>query len=694
MQGSAMKVSLTIDGKPCQVDENTSILEAARQAGIAIPTLCHHPALSGWGGCRLCLVEVDGAPRLVASCVTPVRNGMNVVTRNDRILESRRTLVEFLFAERNHNCMICPRSGDCELQQLAYALGMDHLSVPFSFQAFPTDLTSGALGMDHNRCVLCGRCVRACSEIAGADALGFHHRGPDTMVGLDCMDSRETSSCLECGVCLQVCPTGAIYNRYRTHAAVKGHRAETRVSNSVCPLCGLLCPTRLRFQNGRLTAVEGRPAFSDHRPDRGQLCRRGRFDLFKDPGLRLTRALQRMADGGWLAVGWDQAIEAAIAGLGGIRRRHGAQAIFGWTSSMASNEELLLFREMMARTWSAGRIDALDGDDLRTMAAVLNGAGSSCREFPWQRIPEADMVLLAGADVQASQPMLISLLRQLQKEKGTVLAVVGAQTFPTPLVSLHLAPSRDRLVRVVEALAATVKGSLQEAAVRNRDGGLPSDNPDLQKPLCEAGLDARQTAMGLSIAQAYAAARRPLIIAGAGCGGSQGRPALEALGAMAQLKQTEADLLDLLFLKSAGNSSGAWRMGAAADRGDPGMPFKGGVIRLSGEAAEAETVMARLDALDYLVVLTPCANEKVQARAHLLIPIPIWLEADGSYLSLDGSQWVYREASLAPPDGVRPLWRTLGRINQLAAAAPAAVTWEEIRKKVRVLLDRTGSKEA
>lgn len=693
MQGSAIQVSLTIDGKPCQVEENTTLLEAARQAGIAIPTLCHHPALSGWGGCRLCVVEVDGAPRLVASCVTPVRSGMNVVTRNDRILESRRTLVEFLFAERNHNCMICPRSGDCELQQLAYDLGMDHLSVPFSFQAFPTDLTSDAMGMDHNRCVLCGRCVRACGEIAGADALGFHHRGPNTMVGLDCMDSRETSSCLGCGVCLQVCPTGAIYNRYRTHAAVKGHRAGTRVCDSVCPLCGLLCPTRLRFQDGGLTAVEGRLGSPDHRPDRGQLCRRGRFNLFKDSGLRLTRPLERMADGGWRTVSWDQAFEAVIAGLGGLRRRHGAQAIFGLTSSMASNEELLLFKETMARTWSAGRIDALDGDDLRAIAAVLGAAGSSCREFPWQRIPEADMVLLAGADVQASQPLLIPLLRRLQKEKGAVLAAIGPRTCPEPLVSLHLASSRDRLPQVVEALGAVVKRRLQKTDAHHRDGGLPSGSPDLQKPLREAGLDAPQAAMGLSIAQAYAAARRPLIIACAGLDRSRGRPVLEALRAMAQLKQTGADRLDLLFLKSAGNSSGAWRMGAAADPGDPGTPLKGGVLRLSGEAAEAETVLARLDALDYLVVLTPYANGKVRDRAHLLIPIPTWLEADGSYLSLDGSQWAYRKASLAPPGKVWPLWRTLGRISQLAAGAPAAVTWEEIRKKVRVLLDEAGSKE-
>ena len=137
MDKKASKVNLKIDGKEVLVEEGSTILEAARQNGITIPTLCHHPALSAWGGCRICVVEVDGSPKLVASCVTTVREGMEVVTTNDQIIESRRTILEFLFAERNHNCMFCPQSGDCELQDLAYELQMDHLTVSFSFDKFP-----------------------------------------------------------------------------------------------------------------------------------------------------------------------------------------------------------------------------------------------------------------------------------------------------------------------------------------------------------------------------------------------------------------------------------------------------------------------------------------------------------------------------------------------------------------------------
>ena len=154
MEANQKTVNIVMDGKDLKVPEGITVLEAAQRNGIPIPTLCYHPALSNWGGCRMCVVEIDNAPRLAASCVTPVRDGMEVVTTNERIVESRRTILEFLFAERNHNCMFCPQSGDCELQKLAYELGMDHLTVSFSFNKFPTDVTSNDMVIDHNRCII------------------------------------------------------------------------------------------------------------------------------------------------------------------------------------------------------------------------------------------------------------------------------------------------------------------------------------------------------------------------------------------------------------------------------------------------------------------------------------------------------------------------------------------------------------
>ncbi|MBU2549484.1 MAG: (2Fe-2S)-binding protein, partial [Proteobacteria bacterium] len=251
------QVSLKIDGREVVVPEGTSILEAARENGFHIPTLCHHPDLSPYGGCRLCVVEVDGAPRLVASCVTPVRNGMDVVVKNERIVEARRTILEFLFAERNHYCMICAQSGDCELQALAYEYQVDHLTVPVLGDEFPVDTTHEDLVIDHNRCVLCGRCIRACQELAGNAVLGFQNRGGRTMVCVDLNGQLGESSCVSCGLCVQLCPTGAIFNRHRTHYAVKGKAKDWQTVESVCPECGLLCPATYVLKGNNLIKVEG-----------------------------------------------------------------------------------------------------------------------------------------------------------------------------------------------------------------------------------------------------------------------------------------------------------------------------------------------------------------------------------------------------------------------------------------------------
>jgi formate dehydrogenase major subunit len=291
------KINFSIDGKEIFVDEGTTILEAAQQHGIHIPTLCHHNALSNYGGCRMCIVEVDGSPKLAASCVTPVRKGIQVVTSNDYILECRRTILEYVFAERNHNCMFCPQSGDCELQKLAYELQMDHLTVSFSFNKFPTDVTSAYMAIDHNRCILCGRCVRACKEIAGASVLNFQNRGPKSLIGMDLSETREASTCYGCGICVQVCPTGAMVNRYRGHYAVKGHSKDWQQVESVCSRCGLLCPTITYVKDNNLLKIEGKLTGANGRPDRGQLCYKGRFEALKNKRKRLESPMVRDGKG-------------------------------------------------------------------------------------------------------------------------------------------------------------------------------------------------------------------------------------------------------------------------------------------------------------------------------------------------------------------------------------------------------------
>ena len=210
-------ITLTLNDELITAREGQTVLAVAREHGIDIPTLCYLEGLEEMGGCRLCMVEVHGCPRPVPACLTSVQQGMTVTTHSDTIVEYRRMIVELLLAERNHTCAVCVQNGSCELQTLAAHLGVDHVRFDYLHQLLPMDTSRERFALDHNRCVLCLRCVRTCDAVEGAHTWDVRGRGVTSRIVAD-LDRPwgESVSCTDCGKCVQLCPTGALFRKGAT----------------------------------------------------------------------------------------------------------------------------------------------------------------------------------------------------------------------------------------------------------------------------------------------------------------------------------------------------------------------------------------------------------------------------------------------------------------------------------------------
>lgn len=265
------KIKIKVNGNEVEVSPGKTVLQVLKDLGVHVPVLCHYEPLMPQGSCRICVVEDRGV--LKTACTTPVEPNMDIKTDTPNVVNSRKLVLQLLFSERNHYCMYCEVTGECELQDLGYEFGIDHFEFPTYERKFPVDNTHDFIMIDHNRCVLCRRCVRACSEVAGHFVLGEMERGIDTMIIADMNLPLGNSSCVSCGLCAQVCPTGAIIDKRSSYL---GREVQSDIIYSNCDLCAVGCGIEIYKKKGANFIIK---IHGDWNSDvsGGVLCKLGRY---------------------------------------------------------------------------------------------------------------------------------------------------------------------------------------------------------------------------------------------------------------------------------------------------------------------------------------------------------------------------------------------------------------------------------
>lgn len=344
------KVTLTIDGRRVTVPAGSTILEAARAAGVFIPTLCHDPELSLWGGCRLCVVEVPGMRNLPASCVTPAAEGMVVYTASPAVIEARRTILELLLANHPMDCLTCGRNGDCRLQDYAYMYGVRQAGFAGERHQYPLEEDNPFIVRDLNKCILCGKCVRACAEIQGNYVVDFAYRGFSTKITPAMDTTLAGSNCVFCGNCVAVCPVGALQEK---HLRAVARTWEVKKVRTVCPYCGTGCTIELNVKDNRVVGVTS----TDGEVNGRALCAKGRFGYgFIHHPERLTRPLIKK-NGVFEEATWEEAVSLVAEKLAAVKREYGSGAVGVLASARCTNEENYLLSKFARAVLGTNNID-------------------------------------------------------------------------------------------------------------------------------------------------------------------------------------------------------------------------------------------------------------------------------------------------------------------------------------------------
>ncbi len=688
-------VNLTIDDKQVSVPKDATIFDAAKAAGIRIPILCHDKKLHPFGGCRMCLVEVEQMKgRQIPACTTPVTEGMIVRTSTDEIIKARKMVLELLLLKHPIDCPVCDAAGDCDLQNLTYEYQVNVNRFQDEKFAHKIDYENPLIERDMNRCIHCGKCARICDEIVSFGAYSFLNRGLEAKIGTE-FDG--PLNCEFCGSCVSVCPVGALLSR---PFKFKARWWAMNKVKTVCSYCGTGCQLTLGVKDNKVltTIYDENQGFHN-----GQLCTRGRWGYqFVNSDKRLTAPLVRK-NGALVEATWDEAL-ALVAKRLGEEKAAGGKSVAGLVTPRLTNEELFLFKKLFTEGLGSDNIDHSAG---YAHEALTNGAkeslGYAASPAEIADIQKAGLLLVVKSDAYETHPVLGFEINLAVKRKDADLRIVSdkrGKLCRLPHATTYVHKPGSELLLFKALAKVIIDENLQDAgaaAVAGLDElkkSLEGCTPEQAAGAC--GLSADEIA---ALARDYAKAEKALILLPLGLGypghGAELAQSLINLALLAGKVGKEG--CGVLIMGEKNNSQGAADLGLypAAGGMNAAAIIDGcasGAIKTLYVAGEnpvvsypgRKRVEAALDKVDFLVVQDLFLTETA-ALADVVLPACSFAEKDGTFTSVGKA--VQRVNRAIKPIGLaRSDFEILSQLCAALAGAPvytdAAAVFAEIAATV------------
>lgn len=663
-------MKITIDGREIEVQGPAFLLEAARSHGLVIPSLCDHPQLEPFGGCRLCLVEVKGRRGFVPACSTMVEEGLEVLTATEELKALRRRVLELILTEHPNACLVCaeksscdeakatirkteeptgcvlcPRNKHCSLQDVVETVGLDGIKLPSIYRNLELRRDDPFIDRDYNMCILCGRCVRVCAEVRGASVLTFINRGPRTVVGAALDRSLSVSGCQFCGACVDMCPTAALSER----AARPELRPET-TRPLICALCSQGCTLEAGLRAGRIMTTQ--PA-SDGAVNHGQACVRGRFvlrDLVHTSGRLLKPSVRQ--NGHLEEAGWDEALDRAALRLEKFRGGEAALLLPGDLTLEDGYLFLTFARDVLRTTNVAFSIlPTLEAtlDEIRTARDWAPDSG-----FDLAEVGEARTIFVMGADLPVTHPMVwLQVVKALRRGARLITAATGPEIMRRLAeVDIQIRPGRE-LLFLGRLLSLALEGAKDRA-----EAGLGEFKKSLAGFLKTNVKETGTSKDDLTRAAKALTENGPaVILAGPGlCAGPDRTDKVAALIDLALLTGAR-----FIPLPSAANERGlaelARRLGL---RPTSATEILNGLRRKEVKAVYAAGTSLSFAGDEKPEVLILQAAHRLESAdaADVVLAAALFPETGGSLVNAEGRLQAM-EAAIAPAGDARPGWKIL-----------------------------------